>query len=271
LTIFLTGCANGIGRHMARVFYEQGHNVVVTDIDAAGLETLAAGWERTRALVTPMDVRRPDDWQRVIAEALSRWGRIDVGLNIAGIVRPGYVMDFALTDIDLMVDVNLKGVMLGTRLLGEQMVRQGRGHLVNIASLAGTAPIQGLSVYSATKFAVRGFTLAAAGELRKHGVRVSCVSPDLVDTNMVTDQIEHPAAALSFSGGRLLTVQDIEQAILHDALHRNKLDILLPTSRGWLGKIGNLFPELGFALTDSLTKKGLKQQSALRDRRQSGD
>jgi 3-oxoacyl-[acyl-carrier protein] reductase len=267
LIVFLSGCANGIGRHMARVFYEQGHSVVVTDIDAAGLASLTSGWETTRCLSTSMDVRRPDDWQRVITETLSRWGRIDVGLNIAGIVRPGYVAEFPLADVELMVDVNLKGVLLGTRLLSEQMVRQGSGHLINIASLAGTAPIQGLSVYSATKFGVRGFTLAAAGELRKHGVRVSCICPDLVDTNMVTDQIDHPAAALSFSGGRLLTVHDIERAILYDALQRNKLEILIPNSRGWIGKIGNLFPALGFSITDLLTQKGLKQQAAMREKR----
>lgn len=252
---------------MARVFYEQGHHVVATDVNTAGMTSLTAGWNADRVLTAPMDVRRADDWQHVIAETLTRWGRIDVGLNIAGIVRPGYVAEFALSDVDLMVDVNLKGLMLGTRLLAEQMVRQGGGHIVNIASLAGVAPIQGLSVYSATKFAVRGFTLAAAGELRKQGVRVSCICPDLVDTNMVADQLNHPAGALSFSGGRILTVQDVERAIVHDALERHKLEVLIPGGRGWLGKLGNLFPGVGFTLTDALVRKGLKKQAAMREER----
>ena len=266
-TYFLTGCANGIGRHMARVFYEQGHNVVVTDVDAAGLASLTTNWQPDRLLVASMDVRNSADWQRVIADALTRFGRIDVGLNIAGVVRAGYAAEFQLADVDFMVDVNLKGTLLGTRLLAAQMVNQGRGHLINIASLAGVGPIQGLSIYSATKFAVRGFTLAAAGELRKRGVRVSVICPDLVDTNMVTDQIDHPEAALSFSGGRILTLADVERAILHDALQGHKLEILIPKSRGWLAKVGNLFPAFGFSLTDLLAKKGLRKQAALRAQR----
>lgn len=266
-TYFLTGCANGIGRHMAQVFYDQGHNVVATDIDPVGLATLTTNWQPDRVLTVPMDVRRANDWQRVIAAALARFTRIDVALNIAGVVRVGYVAEFDLADVDLLVDVNLKGVMLGTRLLAAQLVRQGGGHLINIASLAGVAPIQGLAVYSATKFAVRGFTLAAAGELRKQGVRVSVICPDLVDTNMLTEQLDHPEAALTFSGGRILTLADVERAILHDALTKHRIEILLPKHRGWLGKLGNLFPALGFSITDKLAQKGLRQQAALRGQR----
>ncbi|MBO0933383.1 SDR family NAD(P)-dependent oxidoreductase [Fibrella aquatilis] len=260
-TYFLTGCANGIGRHMAQVFYDQGHNVVATDIDPVGLATLTAHWDQTRVFALKLDVRSAASWQEAIDQSLTRFGCIDVGLNIAGVVHVGYAAEFNPADVDLVVDVNLKGVVLGTRLLAAQMVKQGGGQIVNIASLAGVAPIQGLSLYSATKFAVRGFSLAAAGELRKQGVQVSVVCPDLVNTDMLTAQIDHPEAALSFSGGRILTVQDVERAIVREALQRRKLEVLIPNSRGWLGKIGNLFPALGFSITDSLRKKGLKKQA----------
>ena len=269
LIYFLTGCANGIGRHMARVFYEQGHRVVATDFDAANLATLTHAWDTDRVLTATLNVSQPADWQRVIAQTLERWGRIDVGLNIAGVVRVGYADAFPLADIDLMVNTNLKGVLLGTRLLAAQLVAQGHGHIINIASLAGVAPIQGLSVYSATKFAVRGFTLAVAGELRKKGVRVSVICPDLVDTDMLTQQLNHPEGALTFSGSRILTLADVERAILHDALTRHRLDILVPASRGWLGKVGNLFPSLGFLITDVLIRKGLKKQERIRLERSS--
>ncbi|MBO0937756.1 SDR family NAD(P)-dependent oxidoreductase [Fibrella sp. HMF5335] len=260
-TYLLTGCANGIGRHMARVFYNQGHHVVATDIDVVGLATLTADWDQTRVLTLPLDVRSTASWQAVIDQTLTRFGRVDVGLNIAGVVHVGYAAEFNPADVDLVVDVNLKGVILGTRLMAAQMVKQGGGQIINIASLAGVAPIQGLSLYSATKFAVRGFSLAAAGELRKQGVQVSVVCPDLVDTNMLTAQIDHPEAALSFSGGRILTVQDVERAIVRDAIQHRKLEVLIPTSRGWLGKVGNLFPALSFSITDLLRKKGLKEQA----------
>jgi len=258
--VFITGCANGIGRHLATTFYQRGDAVIVTDIDEAGLHALTATWDTERILVARMDVRDQSSWQRIIDQALNRWGRIDIGLNVAGVLRTGYVTDFDLDDIDIVFDINVKGVLLGSRLLIAQMIRQGSGHLINIASLAGLSPVVGMSLYSASKFAVRAFTLAAAGELRHQGVRVSVICPDLVDTNMLTQQIDRPEAALSFSGSRTLTVDDVTRVVLHDALKLNRVEVMIPASRGWLGKIGNLFPSLTFRITDSLIKKGRQKQ-----------
>lgn len=267
LIYFLTGCASGIGRHMVEVLYRQGQAVVATDIDAGAIQQLTQDWDSQRVLTAPLDVTRIDDWQRVINRSLNHWGRIDVGMNIAGIIRPGYVAEFPPEDIDGMVDVNLKGVMLGTRLLAEQMVRQQQGHIVNVASLAGVAAIPGISIYSATKCAVRAFSIAAANELRKDNVRVSVVCPDLVDTRMLTVQLDYPEAAISFSGKRILTVQDVEQAIMHRALRQKQLDILLPPSRGWLAHLGNLFPSLSASLANRLIKQGRQQQQTLKQAR----
>ncbi len=258
--VFITGCANGIGRHLATTFYQRGDAVIVTDIDEAGLHALTATWDTERILVARLDVRDQSSWQRIIDQALNRWGRIDIGLNVAGVLRTGYVTDFDPDDIDIVFDINVKGVLLGSRLLIAQMIRQGSGHLINIASLAGLSPVVGMSLYSASKFAVRAFTLAAAGELRHQGVRVSVICPDLVDTNMLTQQIDRPEAALSFSGSRTLTVDDVTRAVLHDALKLNRVEVMIPASRGWLGKIGNLFPSLTFRITDSLIKKGRQKQ-----------
>ncbi|AQG82617.1 SDR family oxidoreductase [Spirosoma montaniterrae] len=261
----LTGCANGIGRHITGVLLQQGYAVTATDVAVSQLHQVAIShkWPTDRLLLLPLDVRSPADWQRAISDTLARWGRIDVGMNIAGVIRPGYAADIRPEDIDFMVDINLKGVMLGTRYLAEVMKKQGAGHIINIASLAGIAPIQGLGIYSATKFAVRAFSLAAAGELRAQSVAVSVVCPDLVDTNMLTLQLDYPEAALTFSGNRTLTVDDVSRTILREALDRKRVEILIPNSRGWLGKFGNLFPEIGFRLTERLRKKGLKRMSEL--------
>jgi 3-oxoacyl-[acyl-carrier protein] reductase len=150
--------------------------------------------------------------------------------------------------------------MLGTHYLAEALSRQPGGHLINIASLAGLAPVPGLSIYSATKFAVRAFTLAAASELRNRNIHVSVICPDLVDTNMLTLQLDYPEAAMSFTGPKVLTVQDVERAVLYNALERKQVEIMLPNRRGWLAKVGNLFPVLGFALSSRLVKKGLDRQ-----------
>ncbi|GAB3643396.1 SDR family oxidoreductase [Spirosoma arcticum] len=258
--VFITGCANGIGRHLATVFYQRGDAVVVTDVDEAGIRTLTATWDPNRVLVARLDVRDRANWQQLIDQTLARWGRIDVGLNVAGVLRVGYVSEFDPADIDFIFDINVKGVLLGSRLLTEQMVKQESGHLINIASLAALSPVLGMSLYSSSKFAVRAFTLAAAGELRSQGVRVSVVCPDLVATNMLTQQIDQPEAALSFTGSRTLTVGDVERAVLHDALERNRVEIIIPASRGWLSKLGNAFPGLLFRAAGDLTKKGRAKQ-----------
>lgn len=265
--VFITGCANGIGRHLATTFYRRGDAVIVTDIDEAGILALTATWDPDRVLAARLDVRSQPNWQQVIDQALNRWGRIDIGLNVAGILRAGYVAEFDPDDIDIVFDINVKGVLLGSRLLTEQMVRQRSGHLINVASLAGLSPVVGMSLYSASKFAVRAFTLAAAGELRHQGVRVSVICPDLVDTDMLTQQVDRPEAALSFSGPRTLTVADVTRAVLHNALILNRVEILIPAGRGWLGKIGNLFPGLTFRISDSLIKKGRKKQQEYTRRR----
>ena len=258
--VFITGCANGIGRHLATVFYQLGDAVVVTDVDEAGIRTLTATWDPCRVLVARLDVRDRANWQQLIDQTLARWGRIDVGLNVAGVLRVGYVSAFDPADIDFIFDINVKGVLLGSRLLIEQMVKQGSGHLINIASLAALSPVLGMSLYLSSKFAVRAFTLAAAGELRSQGVRVSVICPDLVATNMLTQQIDQPEAALSFTGSRTLTVGDVERAVLHDALERNRVEVIIPASRGWLSKLGNAFPGLLFRAAGDLMKKGRVKQ-----------
>jgi 3-oxoacyl-[acyl-carrier protein] reductase len=258
--VFLTGCANGIGRHLATVFYNRGDAVVVTDVDEAGIQDLTADWNKDRVLVVRLDVRSLTNWQDVLAQTLARWGRIDVGLNVAGVLRAGYVHEFNPADIDFIYDINVKGVLVGSRLLTEQMVKQGSGHLINIASLAALSPVLGMSLYSSSKFAVRAFTLVAAGELRSHGVRVSVICPDLVATNMMTQQLDQPEAALSFTGSRMLTVADVERAVLHNALSRHQIEIVIPASRGWLSKLGNAFPSLLYRAATDLIRKGQHRQ-----------
>ncbi|TAE31493.1 MAG: SDR family oxidoreductase [Cytophagales bacterium] len=261
----LTGCANGIGRHMAGLLLQQGHTVVATDVAISQLHTAATtdGWPTDRTLLLPLDVRSATDWQATMKKVLEQFGRLDVGMNIAGVIRPGYAAEIRPDDVDFMVDINLKGVMLGTRFMAEIMQEQRSGQIVNVASLAGVAPIQGLGIYSATKFGVRAFSIAASGELRDSGVSVSVVCPDLVNTDMLTAQLDHPEAALTFSGPRVLTVADVGRAILLEAIDRRRVEVMIPPSRGLLAKLGNFFPEWGFAVTKGLRKKGLKKQKEL--------
>jgi 3-oxoacyl-[acyl-carrier protein] reductase len=124
--------------------------------------------------------------------------------------------------------------------------------------LAGVAPINGLAVYSASKSAIRTFSLAIVPELQRYGVHVSVICQDLVDTDMLTEQSAYEAAALTFSGKKYLHVQDIQKAVFQRALEKKDIEILVPRGRGLTAKIGNFFPSIGFKLTDILSKKGMK-------------
>jgi len=263
----ITGAASGIGRHFGGVMARRGHRLVLTDIDEQGL---AGAFEPgDRLLLRRHDIRDRDRWREILDEVDERFGRLDYLFNIAGVIEPAYTCDAELDDIDRHLDVNVKGTVIGTLLACQVMRRQGFGQVVNVASLTGVAPIAGLDLYTASKFAVRGFSLAAAHGLRGTGVGVTVVCPDLVDTPMLTHQLGYDASALAFSGPRPLTVEEVGRALIR-AIERRPMEIDLPRSRAWLAKLGNLAPGLAVGLTRVLTAKGLRTMERLR-RERGGD
>ncbi|MEM1350340.1 MAG: SDR family oxidoreductase [Myxococcota bacterium] len=262
----LTGCASGIGLRMAKVLADAGHRLVVTDVQEDRLREVATScaWPEEDVFVRKLDVRQPHAWDLLFGEALRHFGRVDVLMNIAGYLRPGYIHEIGVGDVDKHVDVNLKGVVFGTHAAARVMVDQGHGHIVNIGSLASLAPVPGLCLYSASKFAVRGFSLACAQELRPHGVHVSVVLPDAVKTPMLDLQLHYEEAAMTFSGDEALTVDDVVSIVLERVLPQRPMEVMLPLGRGSLAKFANAFPEVAVALGPALTKKGLQRQKELK-------
>lgn len=263
----ITGCASGIGKHMAGVVARAGGRALMTDFDADGLARTfdALGDTQGRIRIRVLDVRSAEAWEGAVHDAVESFGRLDVLLNIAGISHSAYIHEAAVERIALHLDVNLKGVMLGTRFAAEVMVQQGAGHIVNIASLAGLCPVPGMSLYSASKFGVRGFGLAIADELKPKGVFVSTLCPDAVATPMLDHEALEPEAVLSFSGNRILTVQDIERAILVDALERKKVEVIVPRSMAPLARLVCALPSLTMPLLPLFRARGLKNQARYRD------
>lgn len=262
----ITGAAGGIGRHFAGILQQQNYRLVLGDIDEEGLRRAYQPGAALHYLRLDV-VTRVADWKIFLRTALDQFGRIDYLFNVAGVVAPGYVHETEIELIDRHLDVNAKGVMYGTRLASEQMVEQGSGHIINIASLAGIAPIAGIALYSASKFAVRGFSIASAYELRPRGVHVSVVCPDLVDTPMLDLQLQHPEAVMSFSGSKNpLTPADVSQALLQ-VMQTKAIESAIPAGRGRLAKLGNVFPGLGARLTDRLRRKGKGQWETLKKNR----
>lgn len=252
-TFLLTGSASGIGKHLTAVLLRQGHRVVATDVNVDAIEAP----EKHR-----LDVRDPEAWERVLDAA----GDVDVLMNIAGYLRPGWVPEARPEDIHMQLDVNVKGVMFGTRAAARRMAARGRGHILNFASLAALAPIPGIAVYSASKYAVRGFSLAAAQELRPRGVYVTVICPDAVQTPMLEREKDFEEAAMTFSAPRILSIQDVERAVMR-ALAKKPLEVFIPRRRGCLARLADVFPRLTFWLGGRLRRRGLERQAELRDKK----
>jgi 3-oxoacyl-[acyl-carrier protein] reductase len=262
----VSGAASGIGRHMARALHRAGHRLVLIDIDAQGLEHLVSeqAWQHDRAVcVETLDVRDAPGWAALVQRAIERFERIDVMLNIAGYLKPGYVHE---TDDDVLarhMDINAKGVMFATRAVAPHLIRQGFGHIINVASIAGISHVPGLAAYCASKHAVRGFSLSVAHELSKHGVYVTVVCPDAVETPMLKLQEDYAEAAMTFAGGRGLTLEEIEAALTR-AMRDRPLEVVIdvPGSGRALGaRLANLFPRLTALALEHLVSRGRAVQT----------
>jgi 3-oxoacyl-[acyl-carrier protein] reductase len=257
----ITGAASGIGRHLTGRLLAKGYRVLAADVDLAALEAarLADSWGEGVKLCA-LDIRQPAAWEAALAQIEADWGRLDVLINNAGVIHPAYSDALDPAQIERQIDVNVKGTMLGTTYAARRMRAQGGGHIVNVASLAGVAPVPGLPVYTGSKFAVRGFSLVAALELRPYGVYVTVVCPDAVQTPMLDYQEDFPEAAITFSGPRAFRVEEIGAAILK-SLETKPLEVLFPAWRGWLAKLSSLWPRAAFWMLPWMTRQGRIKQN----------
>lgn len=260
LRCLVTGAASGIGREVARRLASEGRRVIATDVDGGALATLAADLPPDRGATAILDVRDRAAWEVALDEMEARWGGVDVVFNVAGFLQPGYVAELALDDVDRTFDINVKGVIYGTRLAAARMVAAGSGHVVNVASMAAFAPVPGLSLYGASKYAVRSFSLAAAMELRPRGVAVTVVCPDAVATPMLDKQERYEEAAITFSAPRVLGVDEVAAALTGEVLEERPLELALPASRKWMARAVDLFPAIGPRVAPLFQRLGRRAQ-----------
>lgn len=259
---FLTGAASGIGKHLATRLVAEGHRVFCTDLNFEALQDWVEEEDHQSGpvAIAKLDVRQPLEWTQCIQEARRRFGSIDVVLNIAGYLRPGYAEDVTLAEVDLHLDVNVKGVIFGSQAAAQEMIRQGYGHIINIGSLASLSPVPGLSLYVASKFAVRGYTLSIAEELRSKGIAVTLVLLDAVKTPMLDLQADYEEAAMTFSGSRPLDLEEVSDLFFDQIFPLQPLEVTYPRSRGLLARAAGISPEIARVVGPALRKKGLQAQ-----------
>ncbi|GAA4588643.1 3alpha(or 20beta)-hydroxysteroid dehydrogenase [Actinoplanes octamycinicus] len=177
----ITGGARGMGKSHARHFAAEGARVVVGDVlDAKG----AAVAGEVGGVYVHQDVTSEADWTAAVGATLDAYGKIDVLINNAGILRHGRIAEMDPAEFRRVLDVNLVGCWLGVHFVAPAMIAAGGGSIVNVSSIEGFAGAAGLSAYSASKFGIRGITRSAAQELGPSGIRVNSVHPGGVMTSM---------------------------------------------------------------------------------------
>lgn len=187
---FVTGAARGIGHAIAVRLLREGASVTLVDLDAGAVERAAAKLgDRADAVVA--DVSRSADVERAVAHAHGRWGRLDIVVNNAGITggsRP--IWEVADEDWDRVIACDLTSVFLVARAAVRLMLEQGRGRIVNIASIAGKEGNANLVPYSSAKAGVIGLTKALAKEVATRGILVNAVAPALIGTELLDQMTE---------------------------------------------------------------------------------
>ncbi|MHC8378448.1 SDR family oxidoreductase [Pseudomonas sp. MDT1-16] len=209
--ILVTGAASGIGRACAELFAHRGWFVGLYDIDSEGVAAVAATLGEGNAVSGTLDVSDPAAWARVLAEFWTQSGRrLDVLLNNAGILSAGQFETVPLTKHRAMLDVNVQGMITGCHSAFQYLRDTSRSHVINMASATAIYGQPELATYSASKFAVRGFTEGLDLEWRKFGIRVSDIWPSFVKTAMADDFGRIPSAK---SLGIRLTPQDVASTV----------------------------------------------------------
>ncbi|MEL7039919.1 MAG: SDR family oxidoreductase [Pseudomonadota bacterium] len=182
-SIFITGAASGIGAETARLFQSKGWFCGLYDINEQGLQSVAAELGEANCHVARLDVTQRADWaEAIVGFGAATNGKMDVLFNNAGIGRHGWFEDIPPEDSDLIVDINVKGVINGIYAALPLLKQTANARIVNTASTAGVVGSPRLAVYSATKFAVRGLTEALDIELSGLGIRCTSLMPWFIDT-----------------------------------------------------------------------------------------
>jgi len=269
-TAVVTGAGGGLGRAIAHELGRRGYAVRVTDIDAEAASRVAReiGGEASASV---LDVRDDGSCRALAAATVAQAGSLDLWVNNAGILSTGLAWEQDEATRGAMLAINAAGTMNGTVAALEQMVAAGRGHVINVVSLAGIVAAPGEVAYSATKHAAMAFTLGTLFDLRRAGqkdIELSAVCPDGIWTPMLEGKLDDPDAAGSFSG-HLLTPEAVAREIGR-LTERPRPVLVIPRWRGPLLRTFDLFPRLGLRLLPAVMWDARRRQRRYKRLIQSG-
>lgn len=216
----ITGATSGIGEATARLFAEQGWDLIVTGRRADRLKSLKkelTGEHDIKMLALAFDIRDRHQIDASLGSLPQHFRRIDILVNNAGLASGlEHIDEGSPLDWEPMIDTNIKGLLYTTRLVARQMIAQGSGHIVNIGSIAGRQVYENGAVYCATKHAVRALSQGMRMDFVRHGIKVTEIRPGMVETEFSEVRFHGDAqlAATVYEGVEALAAEDIAEAIL---------------------------------------------------------
>lgn len=233
-TVIITGASSGIGFALASAYLQRGANVVG---NARTLERLQAAAARLgmpdKFLAVPGDIARPETAQALFAQAVARFGQVDILINNAGIFNAKPVTQYTPRELDELINTNLKGFVYPTQQAAAHMSANRRGHIISITASIALQPNAGVpaSLPILIKGGINQATRALAIELAPHNVQVNAVAPGIVDTPLYTAEMHGFLATLQ-PAGRIGTVQEIAQAVLYLGDAPFTTGVVLPVDGG---------------------------------------
>lgn len=251
----VTGAASGIGRYLAIHLAGEGCSVAMADLDRAGLSETAEmiKTDAVRKTIHIVDVATRDQVYQLAEDVMAQHGKVNIVINNAGVALAETLEDVTYDDLEWLLGVNLWGVIYGSRAFLPYLKQQTEAHLVNISSVHGLFTSPNVGPYCTSKFAVRGFTQTLCQELRGSTVRVSCVHPGGIKTNIVRNArfhkaskpgVTHEEAAADFDKYLAWTSANRAARIIVKGIKKNKSRILVGPDAHVYDLCQRLFPVL---------------------------
>lgn len=269
----ITGGASGIGRAFAEELARRGVEVVLADRQTELADEVTSKICTTGGRASPaeLDVRDFNAFERLVSQVLDRCGRIDFLFNNAGIGVGGEICDYRLEDWNDVIDVNLRGVVHGIQAAYPVMVRQGSGHIVNTASMAGLMTGAMHGSYTATKWAVVGLSKALRVEAKAYGVRVSVVCPGVIRTPIlrggrfgrINPLVSAEQSAAMFERFRPMDPGRFAEKVVN-AVFRDRAIIIEPSWWKIFWYLERLSPALSLKLAEIFLARAKREMQALR-------
>jgi len=253
----LTGAASGIGRYLALSLADEGCNLALADIDADGLsQTASLIGRKVNVSTHTLDVAKRDEVRAFAADVVKHHGCVDLVINNAGVLVTDLIETVPYEDFEWLMGVNFWGVVNGTKEFLPYLKQRPEAHIVNMSSINGIVPSPNQGTYNASKFAVKGFTETLYQECRKTGIRVSCVHPGWIRTNIVKksrwghllDPELSPEKASAMVDRQTMSLpEDVVKTIV-SGIKRNERRIVVCPEAKALDLIARAFPKTAVTL-----------------------